>query len=110
MATDSGLHLPSNWTWGGSVIKGEDGAYHMMVMHLVEHCGIQCYQTNGEVLHAVSSKPQGPFAVKGVAIAPRPGQWDGDTISEPAIYRAPDGTYLLFREMRFLGLVVLESR
>ena len=24
------------------------------------------------------------------------GQWDADTISEPAIYRAPDGTYLLY--------------
>ena len=41
------------------MIRGEDGSYSMFVMHLVEHCGIQCYQTNGEVLHAVSAKPQG---------------------------------------------------
>ena len=38
------------------MIKGEDGLYSMFVMHLVEHCGIQCYQTNGEVLHAAMSK------------------------------------------------------
>lgn len=92
----SGLRLAHNWTWGGSVIRGEDGRYHMFAMHLVRHCGIQCYQTNGEVLHATAARPEGPFEVEGVAIAPRPGQWDADTLSEPAVYRAPDGTYLLF--------------
>jgi hypothetical protein len=41
-------------------------------------------QTNGEVLHATATHPQGPFAVKAVAIAPRPGRhWDADTFSEP---------------------------
>ena len=38
MEPDSGLRLKQNWTWGGSVIRGEDGQYHMFVMHLVEHC------------------------------------------------------------------------
>jgi hypothetical protein len=58
-------------------------------------------QTNGEVLHATATHPQGPFAVKAVAIAPRPGRhWDADTLSEPAVYRAPDGTYLLY----YMGL------
>lgn len=96
MDPSGGLRLQHNWTWGASVIQGEDKQYHMFVMHLVDRCGIQCYQTNGEVLHAVAPEPQGPFTVKGVAIAPRPGEWDGDTISEPSVYRAPDGTYLLF--------------
>ena len=73
MANNSGLVLAHNWTWGGSVIKGDDGTYHMFVMHLVDHCGIQCYQTNGQVLHATASQPEGPFDVKGVAITPRPG-------------------------------------
>jgi hypothetical protein len=96
MDPTGGLHLAHNWTWGGSVIQSRDGRYHMFVMHLVEHCGIQCYQTNGEVLHATAATPTGPFSVQGVAIAPRPGEWDADTISEPAVYKAPDGTYLLF--------------
>jgi hypothetical protein len=42
MEHDAGLRLAQNWTWGGSVIRGEDGLYHMFVMHLVERCGIQC--------------------------------------------------------------------
>ena len=97
----TGLKLPHNWTWGGSVIRdSRDGRYHMYVMHLKEHCGIQCYQSNGQVLHATANAPEGPFTVQGVALDPRPGKWDSDTLSEPSVYRAPDGTFLLF----YMGL------
>jgi hypothetical protein len=47
MEHDAGLRLAQNWTWGGSVIHGEDGLYHMFVMHLVERCGIQCCEPRG---------------------------------------------------------------
>jgi hypothetical protein len=57
MPDDSGLRLAHNWTWGGSVIRDDIGGYHMFAMHLVQHCGIQCYQTNGQVLHATAVSP-----------------------------------------------------
>eukprot|EP01043_Picozoa_sp_COSAG02_P006172 COSAG02_NODE_173_length_31245_cov_413.548096_27_plen_157_part_00 len=42
MESGTGLRLAQNWTWGGSVIRGDDAHYHMFVMHLKERCGIQC--------------------------------------------------------------------
>ena len=95
-----GLRLAHNWTWGGSVIKGEDGQFHMFVMALRDHCGIQCVYTNAIIHHAVAAAPQGPFAVRGVALAPRPGHWDADIVSEPTIHRVPDGTYVMY----YMGL------
>jgi len=104
MRYPAAFSLRHDWTWGGSVIQGDgDGRYHMFVMHLANHCGIQCYQSNGQVLHVVTEPgagPEGPYSLRALALGPRPGFWDGDTISEPHIQRHPDGTYLLF----YMGL------
>ena len=45
----------------------EDGFYHMFVLRPLHprrplhRCSIQCYQTNGQVMHATSTRAEGPF-------------------------------------------------
>ena len=99
MASDAGLHLEHNWTWGGSVIRGLDGKFHMFAMTLQSRCGIQTVYTNAEILHATADVPEGPFTVRGVALRNRPGMWDGDVVSEPAVYQH-NGTYIMY----YMGL------
>ena len=50
------------WSWGSSVVKGEDGKYHMFVSRFPKslpfHPG---WMIASEVVHAVSDIPEGPY-------------------------------------------------
>ena len=64
-------HNASLWSWGGSVIGPlADGRYHLYAAAFTEGCGLTAWETNSEVIHAVSATPLGPFAFSDVAIPP----------------------------------------
>ena len=92
-----GFHQDDYWTWCGSVIKGEDGKYHMFSSRWSKKLTFQLYWlTNSEIVHAVSDKPEGPYTFSDVVLPPRGEQfWDGKMTHNPAIRKCGD-TYLLF--------------
>ncbi|MCP3968502.1 MAG: hypothetical protein GY750_14230 [Lentisphaerae bacterium] len=79
-----GLNLPNQSTWGGSVIQGDDGKFHIMT----NQCGLDSWQKNSECVHAVSDKPMGPYK-----IVQKVG---GVFTHNPTIRKTHDGHYLLF--------------
>jgi len=83
-----GYHVPLHYSWGGSVINDGTGTYHMFASEFINECGLMSWETNSQVIHATSSKPQGPFVVKNIALPTEH--------HNPTIRRAVDGTYLLF--------------
>ncbi len=92
-----GLTMKDYWVWGSSVIKGEDGLYHMYASRwpkkLLFHPG---WMTNSEIIHAVSSSPEGPYEFRDVAIGARGAEyWDGRMAHNPRILKYKD-TYVLF--------------
>eukprot|EP00039_Didymoeca_costata_P015408 m.261565 g.261565 ORF g.261565 m.261565 type:complete len:398 (+) comp16218_c0_seq1:46-1239(+) len=55
-------------TWGGSVIKGHDGKFHMYAAEMVNNCGLGDWLSNSQVAHAVSDTPLGPFTRSDTAV------------------------------------------
>lgn len=77
-----------NTSWGGSVIKGEDGKYYMATAEMANGCGLGSWTTNSQVAMAVASTPEGPYVKQQVVVPP----WSHN----PQIVRAIDGTFLIF--------------
>lgn len=92
-----GFQMEDFWVWGSSVIKGEDGKYHMYASRwsnfLPFHPG---WMIDSEIVHAVSNTPEGPYEFKDVALGARGSQyWDGRSCHNPKIVKHKD-TYILY--------------
>lgn len=92
----SAFRSETNSIWGGSLVKGEDGLYHMYYSRWPKHLG-WAWVTDSEIAHAVSESPFGPFRFKDVAL-PRRGRafWDGWCTHNPTIHRFGDKYYLYY--------------
>ena len=84
---DNGIEDPLWSYWGGNIVKGDDGRYHLFV------CGWRENSPKGHmqwsksfVFHTVSDNTYGPFAVVD-SIGPG---------HNPEIYRMNDGRYVLY--------------
>ncbi|MBK1876973.1 glycoside hydrolase family protein [Pelagicoccus mobilis] len=81
--------------WGGSLVKGEDGLYHMFYSRWPKDIG-WAWVTHSEIAHAVSESPFGPFEFKDVALPVRGAEhWDGLCTHNPTIHKF-DGKYYLY--------------
>lgn len=88
---DSGYQNASLWSWGGSVIETPQDPnyrYHMYAAAFVEGCGLYAWESNSEVIHAVSNDPLGPFTYLSQALPVYH--------HNPQALTAPDGTVLVF--------------
>ncbi len=93
---DGGFSQEDYWVWGSSVIRGDDGKYHMFVSrwskYLPFHPG---WMVDSEIVHAVSDAPEGPYEFSDVALPARgPEYWDGRSTHNPRIFKH-DGQYIL---------------
>lgn len=93
---DGGFTQEDYWVWGSSVIRGDDGKYHMFVTrwskYLPFHPG---WMVDSEIVHAVSDTPEGPYEFSDVALPHRgPEYWDGRSTHNPRIFKHND-TYIL---------------
>jgi hypothetical protein len=104
VATDKSAGLQSSDThgrvssWGGSVVQGDDGVYHMWAAEMTNNTGILVWMSNSRIRHAVSRRGAfGPFEPADIAF----GLWG----HEPTVARAPTGEYVLFWTAHFGGQV-----
>lgn len=93
----SGFRMEGYWTWDGSVIKGDDGKYHMFASRwpktLPMHPG---WLIRSEIVHAVCDTPWGEFEFSDVVFEARgPEYWDGRITHNPNISKVGD-TYVLY--------------
>jgi hypothetical protein len=94
---NGGFKMDDYWVWGASVVKGEDGRYHMFASRWPKKYPFFVgYIFNSEVVRAVSDKPEGPFTFQEVVLPARGSEfWDGRMTHNPTIHKHGD-TYLLF--------------
>lgn len=82
--------------WGGSVVKGEDGLYHMLYSRWPKQIGWE-WVNYSEIAHAVSESPFGPYRHVDVALPERgEGYWDGSATHNPTVHKFSDGKYYLY--------------
>ena len=92
-----GFRMADQWVWCGSVIRAQDGRYHMFAsiwdknIPFVPH-----WLTNSRIVRAVADTPIGPYQYCDEVLPPRvPAMWDGRMTHNPTIHH--DGKqYLLF--------------
>ncbi len=86
-------------TWshcGGSLVKGDDGLYHMFYSRWETDKG-WAWVTDSEVAHAVSKSPFGSFEFKDVALPPRGAEfWDGLCTHNPTVRKFGDKYYIYY--------------
>ena len=57
-------------SWGGSVVQDDDGMFHMYAAEMIGGCGIDYWEPNSRVVHAVAADPAGPFRYADQVLAP----------------------------------------
>lgn len=92
-----GFSMDGYWVWCGSVVQGEDGTYHMFASRWPHSLSFNPHWlTNSEIVHAVSTDPEGAYEFVDVALPTRGDAfWDGRMTHNPSIHKWGD-TYVLF--------------
>lgn len=94
---NGGYRDDAYWVWGSSIIRGDDGKYHMYVARwpkaIKYHPG---WMVSSEIAHCVADQAEGPYSFSELALGPRsPEYWDGCSQFNPKIFKHED-TYILF--------------
>jgi len=79
--------LPNLTSWGGNVIQGADGQFHIYVSAMANHCLLNRWGSNSRIDHGVSSNITGPYVFRDVAVD----VWSHNS----APIKLPDGTYAI---------------
>lgn len=87
---------PDYYNWGGSILKGADGKYHLFYARWHRKHKFTGWLTHSEIAHAVADNPVGPYRYVGTALQGRGhGHWDAITAHNPKI-KYFDGKYYLY--------------
>ncbi|MEM6379363.1 MAG: glycoside hydrolase family protein [Bacteroidota bacterium] len=83
------------YNWGSSIIKGEDGKYHLFYSRWLED--FSAWLTFSEIAHAISDSPNGPWRYKETVLKGRgKGYWDAITAHNPKIKYFDEKYYLYY--------------
>ena len=75
-------------SWGGNAIF-EDGKWHLFAAQFVEHCSLEHWGSNSEIIRAVSTNgPEGPFQYAETVVSA--------FAHNPTVRKTPDGTIVLY--------------
>ncbi|MBQ7375937.1 MAG: glycoside hydrolase family protein [Clostridia bacterium] len=101
---NSGFRMEGYWTWDGSVIKGDDGKYHMFASRwpktLPMHPG---WLIKSEIVHAVCDTPYGEFKFSDVVFSARgPEYWDGRITHNPQVIKIGDIYVIYYTGSRYI--------
>ena len=90
------LELEGYYVWCQAPIFGPDGRVHVFFSRWPAAKGMGGWINSSEIAHAVAPKPEGPYEVTGVVLAPRGApHWDATTCHNPHIQKVGD-RYALF--------------
>lgn len=94
---ESKFSFPGYHVWGGSMVEGDDGRYHLLYSRWRAELGHNAWVSDSEVAHAVSENPLGPYQHMDVALPARgDGFWDGDCTHNPTVQRFGEKYYLYY--------------
>lgn len=94
--TDGGFRMDDYWVWGGSVVPGPDGDYHMFASRWSNGVTFSPgWTSNSHVVRATAPTPVGPFEFA-EAVVPPGDEGDWDRMSHNPSVAEHDGTYLLY--------------
>lgn len=88
---DGGFSLEDHWVWCGSVLRSEDGKYHMYASVWSQAYPFYCgYLLDSRIVRAVSDRPEGPYHYVEDAFEKRKGFFDASMMHNPTVQRWGD--------------------
>jgi hypothetical protein len=100
------FHDPGYFVWCGTMIRGDDGKYHLCYSRWKKSDGFESWVTRSEVAHAIGDSPSGPFVFRHLALPARGRQfWDGLMTHNPTVQRFGSKYYLYYTGDTGNGLV-----
>ena len=85
------------YNWGSSIIKGDDGKYHLFYSRWKKEYSFTGWLLFSEVAHAVSDNPAGPWKYKETVLTGRgKDHWDAITAHNPKIKHFGNKYYLYY--------------
>lgn len=91
------------YNWGSSIIKGEDGKYHLFYSRWEKKHTFKGWLTHSEIAHATSKNPAGPWEYQETVLQGRGNEyWDAITAHNPKI-KYFEGKYYLYYISTNLG-------
>lgn len=102
---EGGFAMKGYWIWGGSVMRSEDGNYHMFATRWPSSLRFEPHRlTNAEIVRAVSDRAVGPYEFAEVVLPARGGEFfDARATLSPAIQRSGDHYLLYYTGTTFTG-------
>lgn len=83
--------------WCGSMVKGDDGKFHLFYSRWPRKLTHKAWVTHSEVAHAIADSPTGPYRHADVTLPARGKEyWDGLCTHNPTVIRARDGKFYLY--------------
>ncbi len=94
---NGGFRMEDYWVWCGSVVRGEDGRYHMFASRWPRALSMSPHWLfHSEVVRAASDTPEGPYTFEEVVLKRRGPEWfDGMNTHNPSV-KFWDGVYYLY--------------
>ena len=84
------------FNWGASIIKENNGTFHLFYSRWKKIYGFTGWLTHSEIAHATSKSPEGPWKYKETVLKGRgKGHWDAITAHNPKI-KFFEGKYYLY--------------
>ncbi|MFT7034365.1 MAG: alpha-L-fucosidase [Cyclobacteriaceae bacterium] len=103
ISDDNTFKTEGYYNWGTSILKGQDGKYHMFYSRWKKEYTFYGWLTHSEVAHATSNNPAGPWKFKETVLEGRgKGNWDAITAHNPKI-KYFEGKYYLYYISTNLG-------
>lgn len=88
---------PGHFTWGGSMVRTDDGKCHLLYARWPKDKGFAAWVTHSEIAHAVADDPLGPYRFVNVALPARGAEfWDGLCTHNPTVHRFAGKYYLYY--------------
>jgi hypothetical protein len=89
---EPGCHL-----WDPSVIRGDDGIFHLYYSRWKSSLGFDGWCTHAEIAWATAPAPEGPYTFRAVVLSARGGAfWDGHSVYNTNVVRIGGRYYLYY--------------
>jgi len=88
---------PGHIVWCGSMVRDDQGKYHLLYSRWPRKLGHYAWVTSSEVAHAVGDHPLGPYKFVDVALPARGKEyWDGLCTHNPTVMKFGSKYYLYY--------------
>jgi len=92
------------FNWGSSIVKGDDGKYHLFYAQIPRKLGFLTWLNDGIISRAIADHPEGPYKHQKVVLKGRGfGHWDETTAHNPWIQKYNGKYYLYYISSNYGG-------